>query len=412
MNSHNIIKLINKASGSPNKTKDILLNCTHTVINKDKITIKYIIDDINNFLKWISNTNISNTIANNINSLNINNMNSEELLNYIDNILEDILGDKLYNLRVRYDIYKILKWINKDTYELERDIDNYFNTNPNEEDIFDDLDNIFMESSLNNTYEYYDNLYRLWNKRNISRDLHKLLSERIEIKDKYGVNQDISAAAHKIKKKYEKGPKEYIPHIIIDDEKLQKIQNIISGGLDTQLKLDMEELDKITNTLSITDREQWNIKDAWKDVYLFLLREKLKPGKKRYSLYILLIYLILDIPIQNIINNAKNIGINNIDIKDAYKIFVKMTNLGYLSEYKDKLDRLINPIVNLNKLVIYLTNINIPEHIIDTIINQITYKFSIEQNLSLHKQIDIIIYDILKSNNIKITRKNLNIILQ
>ena len=200
MNINNIVKLINQATGNSTNTKKLLLNCKHTVLNKDKLLVKYIIEDLNNFIKWLPNKQQANKIAKNINSLNLNRITSGELTEVIERVFDVVLGEKVLNLRVHYDVSKVLNWLGEYPNSLMVEINKYFKSE-NGEDVYDDMVNIFLKF-LGNDFSYYEDLYRKWNEKRVADDLNDLYNERFEFRDKYGVNTDIRMAALKIKKKY------------------------------------------------------------------------------------------------------------------------------------------------------------------------------------------------------------------
>lgn len=401
-----LIKSLNRATKNKEQTKYLLLHCYRGVV-RNKMFINDIIDDINKLLVWLRNTkNINiNKLSREIKILDIDSIRSpDELKVKLDEIFEEYLDDNL-TLRMEFGSGTVLDWMNiSHDHPVRIKLSNYFKTQIDDDELFNDLDNIFNEY-FNQTLEHYEKLHDDHTNTRINNKFNKWLTPKFEIIDKYGVNKDMVTAAIKLRDKYKRKEQQYVHRQEYKDdkgkvdEKLTKLQYILGGGIDSQLGIDYENIGKLV-PLYVTEQNTWKVRNVWVEVYKYLLENKSKPGKNRIGMYIYLIHLVLNIPVDQLVEYAKSLNMleKPLNKKKLNDIYNKMFSKGVLTNLKDKFIIMLNPRLDTGIIVSYLQSQNANTSQINLILENIRELNGRDQNLTLRKQYDNIYRSLKKSD--------------
>ena len=384
MDYKRFVKIIFKATGSKNKTKNIMINCYKNIVLTKKFTLDQISKDLQNFLNWlkvVKNINIK-PIIDYLKKLDINrNVTIETVRDKINIIFERNLGDLNIKYRMEYNVLKLLQWINRtqgiDVTNIKIELKKYLEDleDLDIDSIFDNI-NLIFNKYLPNDYENYEGKFQKIELKRVENRIRQSNIPKFEIIDKYNISGGVGGIKRiKVNNNKIKDIKYNVELIGGDKEgrKLAKVDKMIQGGLETTLKNDFHNLELISS--SFADEETiYKIKDIWENnVYKYLQSNKLKPRtQNRIELQIFTVFLILDKSYEEIVKSAETkLDINIDSNKYAISMITKMigSSNGYMNIYKIKLKEYLNPKIELTKVVNFLKSNNVKN--IDNLISEI-----------------------------------------
>jgi len=192
MDSKSFVELINKASGSKTKTKNIIMSCYKDIVLNKFLTIEQISNDLKKFLKWLENSKnvekykIIKIIAE-IKNVNIDkNTSVDNIRDSIDNIFEKNLGEMNINYRMEYNVLKILQWIKNtqgiNVTPIKEKLENY-NYDGDIEDIFDEMNDIF-KTHISNDYDFYEKIFQKLEQKRVNFKIRQISLPKFKIVEK------------------------------------------------------------------------------------------------------------------------------------------------------------------------------------------------------------------------------------
>jgi hypothetical protein len=399
--SKKFVKILTDITGSETTTKRLLLNCYHNIV-KDSFMIEEIDADIRLFMSWLKNRGIRvYGLEDKLRKIDTSKISVNKVLDQIDEILDNNLNNSV-NLRIEFNVLKLLEWMDKyqgiNTNRAKTEVLNYLNnTDDSEDDIFDNLNQIFY-SNFPQDYDYYEKRLNNVQKRKAEMRYKQWSVPKFKIVDKYKV------VTNNIKK-----PNiiEYRRRTIIqgnsdEAEKLRKTDQIAQGGLDTTLRNDYNNLDSITAQLG-DEEDEWKVKNYWKDSVYEHLKGSKPSTLNRNSLYIYTVYLTLNKPFKSVLEAFKNTGLkttNKAVKKNGYAIsqFNIMMGRGYGIKYKQKLNKFLNPKLDIDPLISYLEDKGVSERIINSITIRVNRKMQKEDKINKKLRVEII-WEVMKPMN-------------
>jgi len=429
MNAKRFVKNLVDATGET-KAHKIMLNCYKDLIrNKllhNKYTLEIIGTDLKNFLKWLSTVKKINARPISSDLLKIDKIDKdtdpENIRDFIDSVFDKHLKQSNIILRVEYNVLKILNWMNTTQgisntnakNELKKYLRSFYDINDDidVDTIFETINNIFVEY-FNKDYDFYDERFKKSELKWIELKIKQANVPKFEIINKY--NEIRGEQIVELKRKVEiigkgKGGK-----------KLAKTDVILQGGLDSTLKTDYENLDLLGSTFGSGD-DMWDVKKIWENqVFKYIRNNKLKPRTvNRNSLYIYTIFLVFkNVTIEELeeiaVNNGLEVDTNSVSKKGyAVSELTKMIGKGYMTQYKEKLEKYLNPTLDIKKVITFLKDNEIPSKNISDINKKIN---SLLGSSFTERKRNEAVYKVLKDSNlrdygIKITRNLITDILQ
>jgi hypothetical protein len=366
MNAAQFTKKIETIVDSETKVKKMFISCYKETV-KDRFVIENKKKDIRKLISWVKKNNRDvNTsgIIKDVNQID-KRLNSVEFANELFKIIRNN-GITRENL-VKYNTFVISKWMK--TQGIKGDSKDYQNS-------FTNYNNRRIEEE-----------YREWSK------------PKFTIIDKYKgkVPPPTTIGVREARR----GVK------IVGDgkgaEKLRKADVIAQGGLESRLKSDYSNLERVGDTF-LNESELHAANTIWKDnVFEYLKNNKLKPREaKRDGLYVLFVYLMTksdDTSLDDIVSKNNT----NINLPYAKKLLSDVDI--NIPRFREKLKRLINPQLDVKKLINYLESKGVPSGKIKSILDVINSRISkVSGKLTKRNRIDII-WKALKDNNEKLTRK-------
>jgi hypothetical protein len=413
MDSKSFVELINKASGSKTKTKNIIMSCYKDIVLNKFLTIEQISNDLKKFLKWLENSKnvekykIIKIIAE-IKNINIDkNTSVDNIRDSIDNIFEKNLGEMNINYRMEYNVLKILQWIKNtqgiNVTPIKEKLENY-NYDGDIEDIFDEINDIF-KTHISNDYDFYEKIFQKLEQKRVNFKIRQISLPKFKIVEKQynNNNNNNNIVRRNVDLVGGKG-----------GDKLRNVDKMVQGGLENTIKNDYANLELIASEFA-DENGVFKLKDVWKDnIYKFVQENKLKPRtNKRISLQIFTAYLVLNQSFDDILESSESI-ISPLDYDSSFvnKMINKMIEKGYMVRYKTKFKNYLSPKLDLTTVVNFLKSNNVDTKSINNVISEIYEK--IGNNLRESNRNEVV-YSILKNNNIKdgnkkiaITRKIIN----
>ena len=404
MNSKRFVKILTDITGSENNTKKLLLTCYHNVV-KDSFMIQEIDSDIKLFLSWLQKIKGINVygLESKLRDIDTSKISVNKVLDDIDTIFDNNLDNSI-NLRMEFNVLKLLEWMDRqqgiDVNDAKDEIKRYIqNTNDSEDEMFNKLNGLF-DSYFPQNFDYYENRLNNIQKRKAEQRYLNWSVPKFEIVDKYKVTTGNLRKPNIIE--YRRRTTVVQGRNEKETERLNKTERIVQGGLETTLKNDFDNLDSFSTSLAPED-EMWKIKNFWKDnVYQFLKGQK-PSTENRNSLYLYTVYLVLNKPFRDVLSSFKSSGLrtNSKAVKkNGYAVsqFNIMMGRGYGVRYKQKLNRFLNPKLDINNLISYLEEKEVPEQLINQLSNQINRKMDQESKVNKKDRVEIV-WSVLKPRN-------------